>query len=63
FDARTCNKATTPTSTSSAPSNTVLQSSGLTTFLEQRIAWLEDDAKRWRQAAEFIIRKDELKAD
>ncbi|KAF9026405.1 hypothetical protein BDZ89DRAFT_1067610 [Hymenopellis radicata] len=57
------NKTTTPTTTSSASSNTVLQSSGLTTFLEQRIAWLEDDAKRWRQAAEFIIRKDELKAD
>ncbi|KAF9033744.1 hypothetical protein BDZ89DRAFT_1062839 [Hymenopellis radicata] len=57
------NTTTTPPNGSSASSNTVLQPSGLTTFLEQRIAWLEDDAKRWRQAAQFIIRKDELNSD
>ncbi len=54
---------TTPTDSLSAPANTVPQTSSCTRFLEQRVAWLEEDAQRWRQAAEFIIRKDELKAD
>lgn len=52
-----------------AASNATLQSqvsAGLTLIrntFEKRVAWLEDDAKSWRQTAEFLREKDRLTND
>ncbi|KAF9024266.1 hypothetical protein BDZ89DRAFT_1069234 [Hymenopellis radicata] len=52
-----------------AASNATLQSqvsAGLALIrntFEKRVAWLEDDAKAWRQTAEFLREKDKLTND